>query len=294
MIRRTAFFAGISLFFLNITPVDAATLTYVRIGVHKEFTRIVFELNKQALCEEPVEQSPGTCSIKLLNTKTDLNSTIPGQPKAKVKAIDLIKDESDLIAVIRLTYSQFEANSFILPNPYRIVLDIRPGQKPSIDRIANLKPGDKPKVKIQLPAASEQKLTEEAEISPQLLTAEARVGNETSKAPGDEEPSSQNQFKIIPENEDDRSTIYRIDPENQPAISRDNRLQIYLLAVLVLSTLTLTLLCFLVLRRSQAPKPERLKPASHINKVDKTLDLIDEKINEKIDELCQNLRFKEP
>src|SRR4030042_3118690 len=82
---------------------QAAVLNRVRIGVHKEFSRIVFELNKQALCEDPIQQGTGICSLKLLNTKSEFTSTIPGHTKAKVKSIELIKDESDLIALIRLS-----------------------------------------------------------------------------------------------------------------------------------------------------------------------------------------------
>lgn len=294
MKKRTTFFCGIALFLLNILPAHSATLTHVRVGVHKDFTRIVFELNKQTLCEEPIEQSSGTCSIKLLNTKTTLNSTIPGQPKAKVKAIDLIKDEADLIAIIRLTYLKFEATSFILPNPYRIVLDIRPGEKSSEEKSERLKTADRSKVKAERLPTKEEKTLEEANINVQPLAVDTRLGNDTTQIPEDEEGSSENHGKFFVENEENKSRVYRIDTENEPSPAKDNKLQLYLLAVLVLSTLTLTLLCFLVLKRSRQPKKTAQQTVELDSKIDKTLDLIDEKINEKIDELCQNLRFKKP
>jgi hypothetical protein len=290
---------------LDAISVQAAVLNHVRIGVHKEFTRIVFELNKQALCEDPVQQGAGICSLKLLNTKSEFTSTIPGHAKAKVKSIELIKDESDLIALIRLSFPNFDASSFILPNPYRIVLDIRPKgpltKDAPIQRQSFVKAKTAPERQDIPVSASEKNTIPESEAGkiddPNVNRLEATFQETSPTLTGDpaggDEDEAISRLKLPSETTQKTNTIYRISPDNPSPESDADRLQLYLLAVLALSTITLTLLCFLVLKRSRPSGKENREAIVFGEKVDKTLDLIDEKINEKIDELCQNLRFKD-
>ncbi len=130
-IRKVLILAGLAVLLLSqFSSARAAELRYIRIGEHKDFTRIVFEFRGSALFENPVITDKGKFSMVFSDTTTTLPRLIPGETTKRIKTIEFINNEAHLIANIALSFPYFKIKSFSLSDPMRVVLDINRLDKP--------------------------------------------------------------------------------------------------------------------------------------------------------------------
>ncbi len=290
----------------NLAHVQAAQLTHVRVGVHPRYTRIVFEINGEAIIEGPVQQGPKRYSLKLISTQNALKSTLPSYTKANVDSIDLIHDGEDLIVHIRMEFPYFKIRSFFLPSPQRIVLDIYQVSDSSV-KVENQKipsdgqesnpiidPGvtDQPTV-VALSAPELAKKTNHLLESPVLPPKTSSLSaSETSLKPEvNPSPKQQRSVQGMSEKSD-------VDPADKRLgssfLQSETALQIYLVVVLFFSVLALSLLFFLVFKKESHPMRENFQTTGSEYKLEKTLEMIDKRINNKLHQLFQKLRLKGP
>lgn len=104
---------------------QAANLKDVRTGKHEKFTRVVFEFQNNVLFESPEIKGKGRFSVVFL----DSSSTLPSLtlfktgPIQLVHSIEFVRQKSNLIANVRLSFPYFILKAFPLSDPSRIVVD---------------------------------------------------------------------------------------------------------------------------------------------------------------------------
>lgn len=305
-------FCNSFVFFLLVTlsAVQAAQLTDVRVGVHPRFTRIVFEMNGESIIEGPVHQGPERSSLKLINTKNALKTALPSYAKANVDSIDLIHDGEDLIAHIRMAFPYFKIRSFFLPNPQRVVLDIYQitentlnsgNQKLQFDVQKSRPTQEKRPVsdtRENNPAAVVALPTQEAPIQVKGLTDSLRSTQNRHTASLNAAPPNREPVSIQEQPEPALKRLEKQDPAlPDPAqkgsfLQSETALQIYLVVVLFFSVLTLSLLFFLVFRKEPGKAKGDFQNADSGYKMEKTLEVIDKRINDRLYQLSRKLRLK--
>lgn len=295
---------------LTLSGVQAAQLTDVRVGVHPRFARIVFEMDGESIIEGPVHQGPERASLKLINTKNALKTALPSYSKANVDSIDLIHDGEDLIAHIRMTFPYFKIRSFFLPNPQRVVLDIYQvteislksdnqnlqfdvqerrlgkGTRPVIDAAegdpTNVVALSTPEAPIQVTGLAES--TSAIQSRRTVLRAEVPQSREAIPIPKQPEPG--------PKSVETRDTALPDASQKSSFLQGETTLQILLVVVLFFSVLTLSLLFFLVFRKEPNKAKENFKSVDSEYKLEKTLEVIDKRINDRLNQLSRKLRLK--
>lgn len=290
----------------SLANVQAAQLTDVRVGVHPRYTRIVFEINGEAIIEGPVNQGPKRSSLKLINTQNAFKSTLPSYAKANVDRIDLIRDGEDLIVHIRMGFPYLKIRSFFLPNPQRVVLDIYQASD-VFEKIENQKipadgqesnpiidPGviDQPTV-VALSALEPTEKTEPQLKSSILPPKTSSISSsEISLKPGENPPPKQPaQVLEVSEKSDVDLANKRM---RSSFLQSETALQIYLVAILFFAVLALSLLFFLVFKKDSHKVRDNFQTMSSEYKLEKTLEMIDKRINNKLHQLSQKLRLKGP
>jgi hypothetical protein len=104
---------------------NQSILTSVRTGEHKNFTRIVFEFQNIARFKDPKITGKGKLSMLFVDSSTNLRSLTVYETNAlqKVQSVEFIKNKSNLIANVALTFPYFMLKSFSLSDPVRVVVD---------------------------------------------------------------------------------------------------------------------------------------------------------------------------
>ncbi len=110
--------------FLPSVSTWAAELRYIRIGEHKDYTRIVFEFRGAVTFEKPHTQGKGKAAIVFADTQTVLPKQILSETTKRVDAITFIPQEPHLAVEITFPFPYFKINAFSLKDPERVVLDI--------------------------------------------------------------------------------------------------------------------------------------------------------------------------
>lgn len=154
---------------------EAAKLRYVRTGKHDNFMRIVFEFQNKIEFKNPEITDKGQFSVDFLDTSTSLprRTFYKTGPLQLVQSIELIPQELNLTATVRLSYPYFTLKSFPLSGPDRVVVDAYWMPSPS-DKSGQQEPlGEKPLPEITLPSE-----TKEPENSPRTIPVK-----EVSKQP---------------------------------------------------------------------------------------------------------------
>lgn len=107
-----------------------AELRYIRIGEHKDYTRIVFEFRGTPAFKSPVVTKKGAFALTFLNATTALPSKIATETSERVEAMTFLKQPAGLKANVALAFPYFKIKAFRLANPDRVVLDISPLDQP--------------------------------------------------------------------------------------------------------------------------------------------------------------------
>ncbi len=290
------------LFFWTLASAHAAQLKDVRVGVHRGFSRVVFQLDAVAEIEGPIIQGSGKCTFKLKNTESPFTSDIPGNAKAKVEGIELIQDGEDLIAFLRFAFDSFEVSSFSLPDPPRIVLDVYRLRMP-------LKKADKTDTASGAPLVS---ALHKSRLSKKPIDARPGRIDTAGSVDGDTFPGTENE-RLLPtdssgqqegpesrsRNQDtgiQRSPTPEAAPREKPAVTvipaPSDSLRNYLLAVLGLSVAILVLLCILLFKKPAGAGPGTPPVPNDDDRYERTMSVIDERINTTLDELSQNFRIQ--
>ena len=125
-IRRVEFLAGvITLLTLLATPAWAANVLQTRVGVHDEYTRIVFELDAPAGYQIERKTLPSGGSELVVSLDAFAESLSLSAPKSDVvSGVDLVPADRGSVAHIRLASDRIRLKEMILANPPRIVLDV--------------------------------------------------------------------------------------------------------------------------------------------------------------------------
>lgn len=279
--------AGIVLLcFLQPGHAESAELRYIRIGEHRDYTRIVFEFRGKTVFEKPVVRDKGRFSVVFANTTTALPENIANETSKRVDAITFARKGSGLAANITLAFPYFKINAFSLAGPDRVVLDITQVSKPPQGLVFEERLQKKPAAKPE-PEIAEKKVAET--VRPPVEKAGKQVAkvSETPKRPEPPKiPSPAPQAKplqakpgpqpvsppqLSPETVGARSVhTPPIGSEGQASgpFKKGGHLQIYLLVILlVLSMIIVGLLGVIIFRK------RRLLPPQAVDRLDIGTDL---------------------
>ncbi|MBW2605111.1 MAG: hypothetical protein JRE28_12485 [Deltaproteobacteria bacterium] len=111
---------------------QAANLRDVRTGKHEKFTRVVFEFQDNVLFESPEIKGKGEFSVVLLDSSTTLPrlTLFKTGPIQLVHSLEFVRQKSNLIANVRLSFPYFILKAFPLSGPNRVVVDAYPVSSP--------------------------------------------------------------------------------------------------------------------------------------------------------------------
>jgi hypothetical protein len=103
----------------------AADLSRVRTGKHEKFARVVFEFQNAVKFKSPEIKGKGTFSLVFLDSTTKLpHLKVYKTGKTQmVQSINYVRQNSDLTAIVKLTFPYFILKSYALSAPDRIVVD---------------------------------------------------------------------------------------------------------------------------------------------------------------------------
>ncbi|MBW2636401.1 MAG: hypothetical protein JRC86_02545 [Deltaproteobacteria bacterium] len=251
------------------TVANASLLRAVRVGEHKEFTRLAFEFDSPPRYLQPVLKDKGTILITFSESKTPF--TLPSRTLTRnTRHFDTIgfdQQGSDLTAKVTVTYPHFEIKAFTLLTPYRVVMDVYWLDAPSqatvvpppvlanVIKPAPLEPEETEPQRTEkvTPLPESQDRDVSAEETAPKLTEKIALAPET---PESSAPVMASPEKVaIPVNEE--ATVSQL-PETtttgsmKPAevTPRYSRLQFYL--VMVLAVLNISIIFFTVMGRSRS------------------------------------------
>jgi hypothetical protein len=250
-----------------------------------------------------VIQGSGKCSIKLKKTGTPLAAVIPGHAKARVDGIELIQDGEDLIAYLMLGIDAFEVNSFFLPDPPRIVLDvyrlqaapkktdtIEPTPRAPDTPIPHKQRLEKKNIQNPAPLVKSTRPVDNGDL-PADHPEEAAVMDQTAGSKPADNPDSVQPADISP------TGVQNAPPAAKPAVTvvqpLPGALRYYLIALLGLSVAILLMLSVLVFKKGTfAGKEKKADMDMEDRHFDQKVAAIDERINQKLESLDQNLRAR--
>ena len=228
----------------------AANLKDVRTGKHEKFTRVVFEFQDNVLFDSPEIKGKGNFSVLFLDSSTSLPrlTLFKTGPIQLVHSIELIRQKSNLIANVRLSFPYFILKAFSLSGPDRIVIDAYQVSSPPEKSEQEVFMGEKP-------VAETSTTPEEKELknAPQKVLEKAN-GSQTT-TPSDAEKSGMKETqppdKVFSNNvSNQRSETHIGSPSSA---NGDAMTQIFLLAVLnVLTSVIVVLMIFILLKKRRA------------------------------------------
>jgi hypothetical protein len=228
----------------------AADLSRVRTGKHENFARVVFEFQNAVQFKSPEIKGKGKFSLVFLDSITKLpRLTVYKTGKTQmVQSIEYVRENSNLTAIVRLTFPYFILKSYALSAPDRIVVDAywmtAPPEK-------NEQKASLTKESITAPSPSPGK----KEITNSLQKTMNKTAPESSVTPQSVKKSLLNESKTS-------QTASSIKKSNQmpeekktapaPASKGNNIAQIYLLVVLdVIAGCIVVLFIFTLFRKKQ-------------------------------------------
>jgi len=226
---------------------QAANLKSVRTGKHEKFTRVVFEFQDNVLFESPEIKGKGNFSVVFLDSSTTLPrlTLFKTGPIQLVHAIEFVRQKSNLIANVRLSFPYFILKAFPLSGPDRIVVDAYPVSSPS--EKSEQKESLREKPSAETSTAPEKK---ELKNAPQK-DLEKAVGSQSLPPANVEKPglketqASENAFSNKASNQ-----IFEKHIGSPSSVNGDAMIQIYLLAILnVLTSVIVALMVFTLLKK---------------------------------------------
>jgi hypothetical protein len=229
---------------------QAANLKDVRTGMHEKFTRVVFEFQDNVLFESPEIKGKGNFSVIFLDSSTTLPrlTLFKTGPIQLVRSIELIRQKSNLIANVRLSFPYFILKAFPLSGPDRIVIDAYQVSSPS-------EKSEQKEFLREKPLAETSTTPEEKEPkkAPQNVLEKEDVNQAIT--PSDAEKSSMKEMqppeKVFSNNVS--SPMPETHTESPPSAKGSAMTQIYLLAVLnVTTSVIVVLMIFMILKKRRA------------------------------------------
>jgi hypothetical protein len=296
------------------TVANAAVLRAVRVGEHKDFTRLAFEFDSPARYLQPVLKDKDTISVTF--PESEIPYALPRRTLERntrhFNIIGFDQQGSDVIAEVGVTYPHFKLKAFTLLKPHRVVIDVywldAPSQAEAVVAPPALENVKKPAPLA--PEATEPQLTEEVSPSPEPQNREVSV-EET-------QPKLTQKIAVVPEPRKIEEPVMAppekaatipakeeaaVTQPDKPAVSplpeittsgtmkpaevtpRYSRLQFYL--VMMLIALNITIIFFIVVGRSRLRKAEHSEYiknddiADELALQDVTMGSIDKEIREK-------------
>ncbi len=113
--------------------VRAAEIVDLRVGQHREFTRVVFELDESTSYQVQWQAGTRGQSELVVTLDASCSTRILSSRSALVESVQLEPRPEGSIAFIRLKASQARMGEMILQNPPRIVFDLHDANKPARD-----------------------------------------------------------------------------------------------------------------------------------------------------------------
>lgn len=109
---------------LNSHAADAL-LTDIRMGKHKDFSRIVFEFQNDAPYHITPDHGSGRISIAFKGAATDIPaSAVTADADDCIHALGMSPQDNDLLIDVTVSSARFQINPFALKEPFRLVVDI--------------------------------------------------------------------------------------------------------------------------------------------------------------------------
>jgi hypothetical protein len=296
------------------TVANAALLRAVRVGEHKDFTRLAFEFDSPPRYSQPVLKDNDTISVTFPESTTPY--TLPSRTLKRstrhFNTIGFDQQGSDLTAEVTVSYPYFELKAFTLLKPYRVVVDVYWLDAPSQTEIVAPPPQENvkkpeplapeetepqftdkvtPSTESQDRAISEEetvpKLTEKIAVVPETQKSSAPVmaspGNGAT-IPGNEEATSTEPDRAAVSPLSEITTTGTVKPAE--VTPRYSRLQFYL--VMVLIALNIIIIFYTVMGRSRLRKTGHSEYrknddiADALAVQDVTVGFIDKEIKEKL------------
>jgi hypothetical protein len=279
---------------------NAALLRAVRVGEHKDFTRLAFEFDSPARYSQPVLKDKDTITVTFPESKTPY--TLPRRNLARntrhFDSIAFDQQGSDLTAELTVRYPHFELKAFTLLKPHRVVIDVYWLDAPSQAKIVT--PPALENVKKPAPLTPEEagpKLTKKITAVPKPQKSEEPVKPMPVKTIP--EKTIPEQIAKIPEKDEasltkpDKAAIPRPPETTTPdtvklpqATPRSGRLQVYSVVALIALNIIIIVI-FAVMNRSRLRRTELseydedYEIADALAEQDFTLESIDKEIKEK-------------
>ena len=159
------------------TVANAALLRAVRVGEHKDFTRLAFEFDSPARYSQPVLKDNNTISVTFPESTTPY--TLPRRTLKRntrhFNTIGFDQQGPDLTAEVTVTYPHFELKAFTLLKPHRVVVDVYWLDAPLQAQVAPPALENVKKPLPLLPEEAEPKHPEEVSPSPELQNRDVSV-----------------------------------------------------------------------------------------------------------------------
>ena len=226
---------------------QAANLKNMRTGKHEQFTRVVFEFQNNVLFESPEIKGKGKLSVVFLDSSTTLPrlTLFKTGPIQLVHSIEFVRQKSNLIANVRLSFPYFILKAFSLSGPNRVVVDAY--QVSSPPEKSEQKESLREKPSTETSTAPEKK---ELKNAPQKVMGKA-AGSQFITPSGVEKSGLKE--TQAPENAFSNKVSNQIHEKHvgSPSSANGNAMtQIYLLAVLnVLTGIIIVLIIFTLLKK---------------------------------------------
>lgn len=253
---------------------QAANLRDVRTGKHEKFIRVVFEFQDDVLFESPEIKGKGKFSVVLLDSSTTLPrlTLFKTGPVQLVHSIEFVRQNSNLIANVRLSFPYFILKAYPLSDPNRVVVDVY--QVSSSPEKSEQKESLHEKPLSETLAAPEKK---ESENAPQKILEKA--AGSPSITPSGVEKSGLKETQAL-ENTFSNKVSNQIHEKHvgSPSSANGNAMtQIYLLAVLnVLTAVIIVLMIFTLLKKRHTIDFEHLfEIMEFIKTSDENIETID-------------------
>lgn len=227
---------------------QAANLRDVRTGKHEKFTRVVFEFQDNVLFESPEIKEKGTFSVVFLDSSTTLPrlTLFKTGPIQLVHSVEFVRQKSNLIANVRLSFPYFILKAYPLSAPNRVVVDAYPLSSPPEKSEQNESLSEKPLTETSTALEKNelnnapQKVLEEAPGS-QSMTPSNVEKSELKETQASEKAFSDNVSNQMPEK-----------LAGSPSSDNGNVMaQIYLLAVLNVLTGVIVVLIIVTLLKKR-------------------------------------------
>lgn len=281
-----------------IAPSMAATLKDIRVGQYDSYTRIVLEFDDPFELQEIKSHTPGHLTIQFSDALPGLVRKIPVERSRKLKDIQIWQRENGLSIILVLSFDRFRHESFQLPTPPRIALDIFPVaavETPAAETSTVTQPLNSDRTIAKPPDTKTQTLSTPDDQIPypakrQQARAEKQPAEELPMDETDIKPSVQEPTgKALKTSKPRPTVIKRQDISPSPTDESSNRqgtlqFQFYLVLTLVIITIVILVLLLLMLlfRQRWAGEQGKISTGESLKRQDERIAMLNARIREQL------------